>query len=170
MNKKEIGRNEKCPCQSGFKYKNCCLKKDFTWVRDETGELFKSVPLNDEAMDILIKQRESFIEKFGREPGPDDPIFFDASSEAGKPQSIDHKELQKNIENLMFDCLKNGDMPADLVYASLTTGLMLTEENRKLMTQADLNEWNEAIDEYRSEAFSNDLKKRNMMVAKKGKV
>ena len=24
INKKKIGRNEKCPCGSGKKYKNCC--------------------------------------------------------------------------------------------------------------------------------------------------
>jgi hypothetical protein len=26
------------------------------------------------------EQRESFIEKFGREPGPDDPVFFDSNA------------------------------------------------------------------------------------------
>ena len=25
--KSKIGRNEQCPCGSGFKYKKCCLKK-----------------------------------------------------------------------------------------------------------------------------------------------
>ena len=25
---KKIGRNKPCPCGSGKKYKNCCLKKD----------------------------------------------------------------------------------------------------------------------------------------------
>jgi hypothetical protein len=28
MSKKFIGRNDKCPCGSGKKYKNCCLNKD----------------------------------------------------------------------------------------------------------------------------------------------
>ena len=27
-NEKKIGRNDPCPCGSGKKYKNCCLKKD----------------------------------------------------------------------------------------------------------------------------------------------
>ncbi|MCH9608760.1 MAG: hypothetical protein S4CHLAM45_06700 [Chlamydiales bacterium] len=28
MNDKKTGRNDPCPCGSGKKYKNCCLKKD----------------------------------------------------------------------------------------------------------------------------------------------
>lgn len=27
LQRKKIGRNEKCPCGSGKKYKQCCLKK-----------------------------------------------------------------------------------------------------------------------------------------------
>lgn len=26
---RKIGRNEPCPCGSGKKYKNCCLKKEY---------------------------------------------------------------------------------------------------------------------------------------------
>jgi hypothetical protein len=34
------------------------------------------IKINDELREALIRQRESFIEKFGQEPGPDDPAFF----------------------------------------------------------------------------------------------
>jgi len=30
-NNKKIGRNDPCPCGSGKKYKNCCLKKGNDW-------------------------------------------------------------------------------------------------------------------------------------------
>ncbi len=30
--KKKIGRNDPCPCGSGKKYKNCCLKKEIQTV------------------------------------------------------------------------------------------------------------------------------------------
>ena len=33
----KIGRNDKCPCGSGRKYKNCCLKKN-TEVEKELNE------------------------------------------------------------------------------------------------------------------------------------
>ena len=36
-NKKKIGRNEKCPCGSEKKYKNCCLEKNQHIAREENG-------------------------------------------------------------------------------------------------------------------------------------
>ena len=36
-NKKKIGRNEKCPCGSEKKYKNCCLEKNQHIAHEESG-------------------------------------------------------------------------------------------------------------------------------------
>jgi hypothetical protein len=49
-------RNAPCPCGSGRKYKQCCIDKDFQWTTDEQGQISKSVPMNEEAMEILQKQ------------------------------------------------------------------------------------------------------------------
>jgi hypothetical protein len=35
------------------------------------------VPMTPLVHQALLEQRNAFIEKFGREPGPDDPVFFD---------------------------------------------------------------------------------------------
>src|SRR5437667_12109994 len=35
------------------------------------------VPLNRETAEIIGEQKKLFREQFGREPGPDDPLFFD---------------------------------------------------------------------------------------------
>ena len=43
------------------------------------------VRLNREAHDSLKKQFQSFIEKFGREPGPGDPLFFDPDYDVPTP-------------------------------------------------------------------------------------
>jgi len=37
----------------------------------------RTVRLNSKQREILERQREKFLRKFGREPGPTDPIFFD---------------------------------------------------------------------------------------------
>jgi hypothetical protein len=35
------------------------------------------VPISEEMTKVLQEQRQKFIEKHGREPGPEDKIFFD---------------------------------------------------------------------------------------------
>src|SRR5205823_1986692 len=77
MSRKRISRNAPCPCGSGKKYKHCCYGKGFEYAEDEEGSVYKSVPLSDEMADIVEQQRQRFIQKYGREPGPNDPVFFD---------------------------------------------------------------------------------------------
>lgn len=36
---RQVGRNEKCPCGSGDKYKRCCLRSGREWARDGRGRL-----------------------------------------------------------------------------------------------------------------------------------
>src|SRR4051794_39430156 len=78
MARRRISRNAPCPCGSGKKYKHCCHGKDFEWQEDDEGTIYKSVPMSDDVRGVLDQQRQKFVEKFGREPGPDDPIFFNA--------------------------------------------------------------------------------------------
>jgi hypothetical protein len=70
MPRKKLSRNSLCPCGSGKKYKHCCWGKGFDWEEDESGNLYKSVPMTQEMADILQEQRQKFIDKYGREPGP----------------------------------------------------------------------------------------------------
>jgi hypothetical protein len=44
----------------------------------------------------LLEQRKAFIEKFGREPGPDDPVFFDLDKDI--PTPIDPDRLDADLE------------------------------------------------------------------------
>lgn len=41
--------------------------------------------LGPEAMDVLEGQREAFEQKFGRPPGPEDPLFFDPTADTPQP-------------------------------------------------------------------------------------
>ena len=41
------------------------------------GTIFKSIPVSDEMGEVIAEQKQKFIEKFGRKPGPGDKLFFD---------------------------------------------------------------------------------------------
>ena len=72
-----VRRNDPCPCGSGKKYKKCCRGKAFDFVEDEDdGQIYRKLPLNEELVEALREQRQSFIEVHGREPGPGDKVFL----------------------------------------------------------------------------------------------
>jgi hypothetical protein len=132
----KLSRNAPCPCGSGKKYKYCCIDKGFQWNVNEQGRISKSVPLNDEMTGILEKQRRKFVEKYEREPGEGDKVFFDMP---------DPEEIMREAVEAMQDA---GIDPA-LIYAyKKTGGLMVIERNKSLLSERDLAEWDAAIDEY----------------------
>jgi hypothetical protein len=45
-----------------------------------SGQQTRVVKLNPQIMEALKTQREAFRKKFGRDPGPGDPMYFDRSS------------------------------------------------------------------------------------------
>ena len=112
----------------------------FRHFRDPQGR--KVIPLDPESVDILEKLGAEFEQKFGRKPGPDDPVFFDPNSDT--PQPMDPRKL---TDDLSFAMVRAGIRPA-LVYAFQKTGLMVTEENEVNLLPKDLAAWNAAIDEF----------------------
>ena len=49
----------------------------------------------------LLEQRKAFIEKFGREPGPADPVFFDPDKDV--PTPIDPARFDADLEKAIRD-------------------------------------------------------------------
>ena len=45
----------------------------------------RTLRLSPELADAMQEQRKRFIRKFGREPGPNDPIFFDPDADTPQP-------------------------------------------------------------------------------------
>lgn len=135
MSRKKLSRNSPCPCGSGKKYKHCCYGKDFDYEQDDDGTLYKSIPMNEEMRDILEEQRRKFVEKFGREPGPNDQVFFDMPH----PEQVEHMTVQ---------AMKAADLNPAFIYAYEKTGRIVTQQNMHLLSDADLDEWQAALDEY----------------------
>jgi hypothetical protein len=136
MSRKKISSNDPCPCGSGKTYKACCYNKGFEWQEDDQGGVYKSVPMTDEVADVVRQQREKFIAKYGREPGPDDLLFFDAPP-------VEQVEFQ------MVQAMKKAGINPAIIYAfEKTDGLLVTEENKHLISDKDLDAWQAAIEEY----------------------
>ncbi len=102
----------------------------------------RKIKITPEMKKILRRQREKFVKKFGREPGPDDPVFFDA--DASKPVSIPEKQLKDATLKAMLAA----GTPAHLVYAYQRTGFILSETAYKNMSPEDRAEYDAAIAEY----------------------
>ena len=102
----------------------------------------RKVKLNQKAMNLLQQAHDAFVAKFGREPGPSDPIFFDP--DANTPQLLDPDEMQRAMTKAMGEA---GIRP-EIIFAFQKTGLLLTEENESLASPADRAAFDAAIDEY----------------------
>ena len=44
----KIGRNDPCPCGSGKKYKNCCLRKETMGIPDRIKQAVKESGYNED--------------------------------------------------------------------------------------------------------------------------
>lgn len=92
--------------------------------------------------EILEKQREAFRAKFGREPGPDDPIFFDP--EADEPRSFDDAKVSR----AMVSAMEAAGTRPEIIFAYRRTGLLVSEDNYRKLTPEDRAEWRAALEEY----------------------
>jgi hypothetical protein len=52
-----------------------------------------TIELTDDALEMLEQHRQTFREKFGREPGPDDPVWFDPT--ADDPQPMTEEQIDR---------------------------------------------------------------------------
>ena len=103
----------------------------------------RTVKLDPESMDMMQQQLQAFREKFGREPGPEDPIFFDPDADTPQPFRLE-KFLEESTEAMVAAGIR-----PEIIYAHRKTGgLIVTEENQEKLSAEDIAEWEAAIDEY----------------------
>lgn len=107
----------------------------------------RTIPISAETRQIIERQREAFRKQFGREPGPDDPIFFDP--DCAYPRYLPQQEQNVWKNTLVAAMVKAAIDPAQ-IYAFNKTGRIVTTDNQKLLTKAELTEWEDAIHEYYS--------------------
>ena len=100
------------------------------------------VKMNPRMKEILELQMERFRKKFGRDPGPGDPVFFDP--DAAEPSPM------RDITDDVLAALQNADMPPEFAYAYRKTGLLGLLADKSAWDPDDIDEWNAAVDEYRA--------------------
>jgi SEC-C motif len=136
MSKKRTSRNAPCPCGSGKKYKHCCYDKGFEWIEDEDGAVGKAIPLTEEIKEVFEQVRQAFTDKHGREPGSDELLFTD----------LPHLE---HLEAMLVGDMKAAGVDPAFIFAFEKTGLLVSEENQRLIPEKNLEEWRSAVEEYR---------------------
>lgn len=106
------------------------------------------IPMAEELRRGFASQREAFVEKFGREPGPEDPVFFDPA--ADKPQPVGPEELDDLLSELQGKAAA-GELDIDpaLIGAWQELGYVVTTENEHLFSAHEIDEWERAVDRHR---------------------
>jgi len=109
----------------------------------------RNVSLSPEAMELLEEQRNLFREKFGREPGPHDSVFFDP--DADKPQPM------PPLDPAVLEALAvEAGVRPEIAFAMAKTGVYLMKENEHLYRDTDKKDFWAAVAEYRKRASHQD--------------
>jgi hypothetical protein len=108
----------------------------------------RTIPLHPQAREVVAQQHKLFKETFGREPGPNDPIFFDPDI-TDRPVPISKEKMDKQFDEMCDAVAKSGQAPPEIVHAMRKTRRIVTVENVKHLTAADRKEWMDAVNEYR---------------------
>ena len=106
----------------------------------EFGNGSRSISMSPELEDAFQEQRERFIEKFGREPNYDDPIFFDPDADTPQPYPE-----EKYTEELI-EAMRKAGTDERLIRAYKKTGLIVTEENMDLLTPEEIEGFEDALE------------------------
>lgn len=111
--------------------------RTLSWNNDTAG--------GAELGEALAGQRAAFRAKFGRDPGPDDPLMFEPGADT--PQEISEETMLADIDSMIERVSAAGQNPAYL-QAWRDVGFLLTERNMHLFSAGDIDEWNEALERH----------------------
>jgi len=114
----------------------------------------KRIPLSPEARVVIERQLAAFRKKFGREPALTDPIFFDPDSDEPRPIS---QQTQDEDERGIVEAMATVGIDPALIYAFKKTGRIVTATNKRLLSEQEMAEWEDAIDEYHLKVDSGEI-------------
>ncbi len=102
----------------------------------------RAIRLDAELMRALKEQLEAFRQKFGRDPGPEDPLFFDP--EADQPRPMDDARL----DAMLVEALRHAGADPAYIHAYKRTGMLITTDNLKRWRKREREEFWEALEEW----------------------
>ncbi len=93
--------------------------------------------------EAVREQLAAFRAKFGRDPLPHEPVFFDPNKDVPTAMEIDDATGDE-----IREAMTQAGVRPELIYAYDKTGLILSEENRDIYPQEILDEYDAAIEKY----------------------
>ena len=108
----------------------------------------RHIALSPEALEAIKRQLEAFRRKFGRDPNDNDPILFDPDADEPVPLS------DEKYERMVIEAMAEVGISQAMIFAFKRTGRIVTDTNKHLLTPEELQEWNDAIEEYRHKVDS----------------
>lgn len=120
----KIRRNGECPCGSGMKFKECCLKP-------------KVMPSAYSGFTDLLPHpmqtaMQLFIQKWGYTPPQAHLAVFMSENDAA-------------MKDIILRNLKEMEVPEEFVHAVNVCGFMVTNKNKDLLTPEALAIWDDAL-------------------------
>lgn len=98
------------------------------------------MPIDRRTPHQLKMMQKAFKRKFGRDPGPNDPVFFDPDTDT--PVPFPKEKMQADV----LAAMKGAGLAPELIYAYRKTGRLIMEGNN--YPPGAVEEWQAAIDEY----------------------
>lgn len=98
---------------------------------------------HEQLREMMEGQAQRFRNKFGRDPSPEDPIFFDSDADEPRPLDLD-TVTREMTEGLRQAGRETGVDPA-LIKAWCELGYVVTDDNRHLFSAADVAAWEAAV-------------------------
>lgn len=95
-----------------------------------------------EIAEALGEQRERFRERFGRDPGPDDPLFFDPDADEPLPADTD-KMMTEFMASLPDD---TPPRVRAMMETWFEVGFVITDENQHTFSAAEAELWSRALE------------------------
>jgi len=111
---------------------------------DVTLAMSGSHPQAADMADTLDAMRRDFVERFGREPGPADPLLVDPDAAVPTPLSGDAFDA---MLNRLADEVDDPVVRAK-VLASKDVGYILTEDTLHLFSVYEIDQWEAALDRH----------------------
>ena len=98
--------------------------------------------MDDQMTADMEAQLQAFRAKFGRDPKPDDPVFFDPDADTPQPMPVGA------MHKMMTRMLVEAGFPPEIIYAHGKTDRVVLPETRHLLDADELADWDAAVAEY----------------------
>jgi hypothetical protein len=106
-----------------------------------------------ELKEAMLQQRAAFVQKFGREPGANDPIFFDPNMDEPMPYG---PEAEAEMWEEMFAVAEDAGLDQAHIHAWREVGYVVTESNQHLFSAMDVEAYLDAVGRHMGEPVEDE--------------